>query len=103
MFRVFKTVEYDKKFSKLDNKEQQIVLAFENKISELPYIGKHLGVPYFREKKFNGKRVLFIVDNETERVLIINLTDKRTQDEDIADTFLKLKHYCGYLRNISDA
>lgn len=75
--------EYEKKLFKLDHKEQEIVYQFEQNILESPYIGKRLGFNFFREKKFDGKRVLFLVYEEFNVILMLLITDKKAQKHDI--------------------
>lgn len=93
MFKVFKTEEYGKMFDKSDRKEQYILESFERNVSERPYIGKTLGYDFFREKKFNGKRVLFLVYFELSAILLLLITDKDAQQADIDCIKAKFGYY----------
>lgn len=59
MFRVFRSDWYSKKLAKLEKTEVERVEKFEQELKEQPYSGKPLGYKFFREKKFDGKRLLF--------------------------------------------
>ncbi len=83
MFRVFRSDWYDKKFGKLDYAEQRIVSGFEQQLKQEPYSGKPLGYSFFREKKFDGKRVLFLVYEGHKAVFMVTITDKKAQQQEI--------------------
>ena len=83
MFRVFRTEWYEKKYSKLEKSEQKRVAEFEQQLKQEPYNGKPLGYAFFREKKFEGKRLLFLVYEQHQAVFLITITDKKAQQEDI--------------------
>lgn len=82
MFRVFRSEWYDKKLEKLSFFEQERVKKFEEQLKQSPYQGKPLGYSFFREKKFNGKRLLFLIV-EDKAVFLVTLTDKKMQREEI--------------------
>lgn len=83
MCRVFRAEWYDKKLSKLSHIEQYRVKKFEQELKLQPYSGKPLGYEFFREKKFNGKRLLFLVYEEHKAVFLVTITDKKAQQHEI--------------------
>ncbi|MDD5650126.1 MAG: hypothetical protein PHF86_06890 [Candidatus Nanoarchaeia archaeon] len=83
MFRVFRSDWYDKKLEKLDKSEQTRIFEFEQQLKLEPYSGKPLGYKFFREKKFEGKRLLFLVYEEHKVVFLITITDKKAQQHEI--------------------
>ena len=62
MFRVFRSEWYGKKLNKISAQEQERVIQFEKQLKQNPLQGRPLGYVFFREKKFNGKR-LYIHSN----------------------------------------
>ena len=84
MFRVFRSEWYDKKFDDLTKAEKERVNNFEQKLKQEPYFGKPLGYKFFREKKFNGKRLLFLVYEDLQVIFLVTITDKKIQ-QDIID------------------
>ncbi len=60
MFRVFRSEWYEGKLNKLDKSEFDRVVKIEQQLKIEPYMGKLLGYIFFREKKFDGKRLLFL-------------------------------------------
>ena len=81
MFRVFRAEWYEKKLSKLSYQEQKRVLRFEQDLKQNPYQGKPLGYQFFREKKFNGKRLYFLVYESHKAVFLITISGKKAQQE----------------------
>lgn len=86
---------------RLDNKEKQILIDFEKKIESMPYRGKPLNNPFLREKKFDGKRALFMIDNTSQRILFITITTKKEQKEVIKQVINSIETYKEELRNQS--
>ena len=97
MFRVFRSDWYDKKLDRLDKFEQQRISKFEQQLKEEPYQGKPLGYKFFREKKFDGKRVLFLVYEEHNAVFMVTITDKKAQQREIDLIKTNLEVYRGVL------
>ncbi len=83
IWRVFRSEHYENKLNRLDGSEQTRVLKFEQSLKKEPYSGKPLGYKFFREKKFNGKRVIFLVYEEHKCVFLVTLTDKKAQQYEI--------------------
>lgn len=81
MFRAFRTDWYEKKFKKLSPNEQERVKNIEQELKKNPYDGKPLGYKFFREKKFNGKRLIFLVYNSYKAIFLITITDKKMQQK----------------------
>ena len=81
MFRVFRAEWYEKKLFKLSHQEQKRVLRFEQDLKQNPYIGKPLGYEFFRENKFNGKRLYFLVYESHKAVFLISISGKKAQQE----------------------
>lgn len=81
MFRIFRAEWYEKKLNKLSTNEQERAKKFEQDLKQNPYQGKPLGYEFFREKKFDGKRMYFLVYECHQVVFLITISDKKTQQE----------------------
>lgn len=99
-FRVFRNEWYEEKLLKLSSFEQMRVEKFEQELKVNPFSGKPLGYTFFREKKFDGKRLLFLVYNLHQVVFLITITDKKAQQEDIDFIRSNLKRYGEDLRKL---
>ncbi len=83
MFRIFRSDWYDKKLNKLDKTEQDRVSKFEQELKLQPYSGKPLSYKFLREKKFNGKRMIFLVYEEHNIIFLVTITNKKAQQHEI--------------------
>ncbi len=50
-----------------------------------PYTGKPLGTNWFREKKFEGKRLYYLIFEQKQKVLLVAYGDKKEQSDIIAE------------------
>jgi len=71
-FTIFTTKEFDNDFSKLDNSEQLRINKILKQLKESNGdVGKYLaGLSFFREKKFDGKRIYFLIYNSINTILV---------------------------------
>ena len=95
MFRIFTSEEFNKDFSKLSSQEQARV---NNILKQLKEHGSDIGKPlsglsFFREKKFDGKRVYYLVYNELFVILAIAISSKKAQQATINKILLDLAEY----------
>ncbi len=84
-FRVFTSKEFDREYSKLDKFEQKRVDKILAQLTEKGgEVGKPLaGPPVFREKKFDGKRLYYLVYSDVYAVLALAISDKKAQQATI--------------------
>jgi len=102
MYRAFRSDYYDKIFQKLDFSEQERISNFEQSLKKEPYSGKPLGYKFFREKKFNGKRLIFLIYEDKKCIFLITITTKKTQQHEInmiKENFEKYKNELNELIN----
>lgn len=83
MFRVFRSANYKKKLEKLDGSDYKIVINFEQSLKLEPYSGKPLSYKFFREKKFDGKRLIFLIYEQYNSIFLITITNKKLQQYEI--------------------
>lgn len=93
LFRVFRSQWYEEKLSKLDGSERTRVEKFEQALKEQPFSGKPLGYEFFREKKFDGKRLIFLVYSEHQVVFLVTIVEKKVQQQAIDMIKLSLDAY----------
>ena len=100
MYAVFRTRKFDKEFLKqLSKEEQKEVENLErNHLVNNPYLGDHLHYSFFREKKIGGKRVYFLVYDDLKSVLMVGISDKKTQQETIDEIKDRLDDYYEVIR-----
>ena len=101
IYKVYQTFEFKKLFTKLSNTEQKEVLDIMKFLSENPYQGKPLGVNFFREKKIGGKRIYFRVYDDYLIVLMLSISDKKTQQKTIDKIRMKKDELLDFVRDLS--
>jgi len=97
-FRIFKTKEFDRDFNKLDKSEQMRVEGILKQLAERgDEVGKPLVLPFFKEKRFDGKRVYFLVYEDYNVILVIAISDKKAQQATINRILIDISNYQQYV------
>ncbi len=73
---------------------------FEQQLKQNPFAGKPLGYRFFREKRFDGKRLLFLVYEEHSVIFLVTITDKKAQQRNIDFIVSHLNVYKEEIDNI---
>ncbi len=98
MFRVFVTDEFKEDFNKLDFSNRKRVSKIMKQLKERgDKVGKPLGRRYFREKKFGGKRLYFLVYKQLMVVLAVGISNKKAQQDTINEIISEIKNYDGFV------
>ncbi len=93
------TEAFEKLFYTLDKSEQQWIDKTKKRLEEYP-TGKIITYNWFREKKYLNKRLYFLIDENTKKVLFISFASKKDQQNDIDFIKTNMKELMGYLRNL---
>jgi hypothetical protein len=84
MYKVTATAEFDRHVRKTLSKSELLRLELlKNRLAENPYIGKPLGLPFFREVKIGSKRVYYAVYHDS--VMLLKSGHKNDQKHDITE------------------
>ncbi len=100
MYKVFRTRKFDKEVDKkVSGEEQKEIENIERKqLTINPYVGDPLGYHFFREKKIGGRRIYYLIYEELKAVLMVAVSDKKTQQETIDEIKLHLQDYYEVIR-----
>lgn len=93
---------YQKIILKLSLEEQERIRNINQNLTNNPYVGDQLQIKYLREKRLNGKRLYYFIFEDLKSVLIVAISDKKTQQKTIDLLFLKINEYREYVRNLLD-
>jgi mRNA-degrading endonuclease RelE of RelBE toxin-antitoxin system len=95
VFRVFTTAEFDRDFRKLDSQEQKVVTKILRQIKEQGnVVGKPLaGLTFFREKKFGGKRLYYLIYEGQLLILALAISTKKTHQATVNAILSDLERY----------
>ncbi len=93
MVRVLSTKEFDTWERLLPKEYQEQIKDIISQLKETWEVGKPLGYPFFREKKMGKYRIYFLIYEDIETVLLITISDKKTQQETIDEIKDNLDFY----------
>ncbi|MFH1774295.1 MAG: hypothetical protein ABH874_04980 [Methanobacteriota archaeon] len=93
MYKVYRTETFDRQVRKLSKEEQKQVERIEHQLKINPFVGKPLGYVFFREKRIREKRIYYLIYVDLGVVLLVGLSDKKTQHATINEIQNKLPEY----------
>jgi len=102
IWRVFRSEHYERKLQKLNSYDQERVIKFEQSLKIEAFNGKPIGYKFFREKRFDGKRLIFLVYEEHNCVFLVTITDKKAQQKEIDFIKTHLDVYHDEVKKIMD-
>ncbi|MBS3157323.1 hypothetical protein J4442_04110 [Candidatus Woesearchaeota archaeon] len=80
-YKVYRTLIFDKKLEDFSEEFKKQIDGFETQLSKIPYVGKPLGVRWFREKKLGKYRMYYLIYEDLMAVYIITLSTKKNQQK----------------------
>lgn len=99
MYQVYVSNTFEKEVRKELSFAQRVQLdVIFDKLMLNPFLGDSLKPEYFREVRLQTKRVYFVIDGN--RVLLIGVSDKRTQQKRITAIRVALYSWLIYLRSL---
>lgn len=99
MYTAYRTPAFDKLCGTLDKHEQQWISKTINKLEDNP-LGKILRYDWFREKKYTSKRLFFIIDELSKRILLIAFAHKKEQQTIINKVIANKEELFRYIRSL---
>ncbi len=93
LFEILETEPFHSLFEKLDRREQEWIRKIKEQLKTNPFAGKPLRFDWFREKKFENKRLYYIVSQKYQRVLIFAFGNKKQQQKIIDHLLLNKEKY----------
>jgi hypothetical protein len=83
----------------LDKNERDWIEKVREKFRDYP-TGKPLGYKWFREKKYLNKRLYYLIDEESKKILFVSFASKKEQQEVINFIKLNMKDLLNCLKNL---
>lgn len=80
-FKIFHSKRFDKELSKFDKRFQERVDKIEDKLVENPHYGNSLGIPIFREARFENYRIYYLVYEDLGSVYMVAISGKKDQQK----------------------
>lgn len=83
IYEVYAADSFWEDYRKLSKEEQNRADKIKEQLKVNPYSGKPLGYRFFREKRFDGKRLYYLVYDNYVIVFVVAISDKKTQQATI--------------------
>ena len=93
MNRVLETETFSHLFETLEGKEKDWIKKVIQQLQENAAVGKPLRFKWFREKKFGGKRLYYLVYKNSNAVLLVAFGAKKEQQKIINYVLENRKRY----------
>ena len=100
VYAVYTTEKFDKEVKKLSQEEQNRIQKIFFQIRDNPYVGDQLRYRFLREKRLKEKRIYYLVYDDLEAILVVAISDKKTQQETIDHIVQYFDEYRIYLERI---
>jgi len=88
---------YQKIIVKLSKTEREEIQRIILQLTENPFVGDQLQIKVLREKRLREKRFYYLVFEDLQAVLIVAISDKKTQQKTINSILLRINEYRKYL------
>jgi hypothetical protein len=88
---------YQKIIVKLSIMEREEIQKIVLQLTENPFVGDQLQIRSLREKRLREKRLYYLVFEDLQAVLIIAISDKKTQQKTIDSIISRINDYRKYL------
>jgi len=93
VYAVYTIEKFDKQFEKLSDEYQRRIQNLFLQLKENPYVGDQLQIRILREKRLEEKRIYYLVYNDLQAVLVVAISNKKTQQETINRILRYLNEY----------
>ncbi len=99
-YKIYTTEKFDREFEKLSKEEQKRINKIFLQLKENPWVGDQLQIKSLREKRLTKKRIYYIVFDDLKCVLVVAISDKKTQQDTIDYILRDIEKYKIYLENL---
>src|SRR3989344_7020079 len=82
-YKLFRSVGFQEEIAKYSKSFQERVDKIEDKLIYNPQYGNPLGTKWFRESRFEGYRIYYLIYEDLEAVFMVAISDKKDQQKTI--------------------
>ena len=100
---VLETESFSKLFDSLEQGEKEWIRKIIHQLEDNLQVGKPLRFDWFREKKYEGKRLYYLVSERNRKVLLVAFGDKKEQDKIIQHVLQNREEYLRVLDSTPSA
>ncbi len=93
IYQIYATEEFMSDYDKLSKSEKDQIDKIREQLKTNPFVGKPLGYRFFREKKIGRKRIYYLIYEDIVVVLMVAISDKKTQQATIDAIKIAFERY----------
>ncbi len=93
MNEVYETDEFTKLYNASEKKEQEWIDKIKDQLLTNLRVGKPLRFDWFREKRFNNKRLYYLINEKTKKAILIAFGSKKDQRQIIEKIIINKERY----------
>ena len=101
-YKVIETETFTDLYRNLDEDEKNWLKKIIQQLNQNPFVGKPLKSDWFREKKYQNKRLYYLVYSKMNVVVLVAFAGKKEQTEIIAHILLNLKDYESITKSVNE-
>ncbi len=98
-YEIYETETFSRIFETLTGKEREWIRKMKSQLKANPKAGKPLHFDWFREKKFENKRLYYIISMKKPRILLISYSVKKEQQKIIDYIILHKEEFIEFLNS----
>jgi len=98
--QVLETEAFSRLFETLEKREKNWIKKVVQQLKENFLVGKPLKFNWFREKKFGGKRLYYLVYKKSEWILLVAFGTKKEQQKIINHILQNKEKYIKFVKQI---
>ena len=99
-YAVYAIEKFNKEMAKFSEEEQRRIKKIFLQLKENPYVGDQIRYRHFREKRLREKRIYYLIYDDLQTVLVVAISDKKTQQETINQIVGYFDEYRFYMTNL---
>ena len=99
-YRIFHSFTFDEKLKNFPKDFIEWVDKIETQLMTNPYVGDPIRVKWFREKKKDKYRIYYLIYENLNAVYIVDISEKKDQQQVINAIFLLLKIFKYEIENL---
>ena len=99
-YSIYHSSTFDIKLEQFPKDFKEWLDKIEDQLIENPYVGDHIRVPWFREKKKGKFRIYYLIYDEIKAVYLIGISEKKDQQRVINTIWLLIDYYREEIRNL---
>ncbi len=98
-YTIYATDTFKKLYASLDGSEQGWIDKIKKQLEAYP-TGKPLRYSWFREKKYGNKRLYYLIDESSKKILLVSFAPKKDQQKIINFVTVNMKELLNYLKGL---